>query len=199
MFVGLSGPASTGKTTILESIKEPLQAFAEKKGLNVMFREEQAREVFKAEFAEKYGDMDTLLARDPLRFQLRLSEVFLQDVFLARKKEDLVLSDRVGLDVLVYTNIHIMRGYRNLEYERQICANLKTTMLKVEKIFMTQPLGQVEQDGFRPGKYSEPLIRAHEENMFNVLGGTYPNTVWLPEGREDRISLIMSTITNHYN
>jgi len=42
-------------------------------------------------------------------------------------------------------------------------------------------------------------MRAYEENMFNVLGGTYPNTIWLPPGHDERINLIMSTVRGYYS
>ncbi len=198
MFLGLSGPASTGKTTIYEALKAPLLEFAAKKGLNVSFLVERAREVFANEFALEFETLEAMFNTAPLRYQLRLSEAFLEDAFQARNKNDLVISDRVGLDVLVYTNIQIARGFRDLALEEAIFENLKISMLKVDKIFMTRPFGTVEADGFRPQQYADPAMRAYEENLFNVLGGTYPNTIWLPEGCEERIDIIMSTIQSYY-
>lgn len=194
MFIGLSGPASTGKTTIFNSIKPHIQAFATAQGLTVHFIEERVRSIFQREFSGEFSSLEELLDNDPLRFQLRLSEAFVDDAYAARTRHELIVTDRVGLDVLVYTNVNMMRGFRDPALENRIFRNLKATMQKVDRIFMTRPLPSIEADGFRPPQYAAALNRSYEESLFDVLGGTYPHTVWLPSGREERINLIMATI-----
>lgn len=199
MLIGFSGPASTGKTGTFNAARPLVTAFAEEQGLTVHFIEERAREIYQSEFSKEFPTFEDLMDKDPLRYQLRLSEAFVDDAFSARGRNDLMISDRVGLDVLVYTQINMMRGFRDPSIETRIFKNLKATMQKVDRIFMTRPQSDaVEADGFRPSQYADQANRKYEENLFDVLGGTYPNTVWLPSTREGRVALIMATIRGLY-
>lgn len=198
MFRGsLTGPASSGKTTILNGLKAVLPTFAQAKGLEVVFQEERVRSIFEQEFQEEYGTFENLMAQRPLEFQLRASEVLMADAFAHQSRDIIVIADRAALDMLVYTTINIARGFRDPWIETMIFGNLKKAMLRVDKVFMTRPLPLVVNDGFRPDCYAGD-IRILEENLFNVLGGTHPNTVWLPTEHDARLDLIMNTIRGAY-
>lgn len=193
----LTGPASTGKTTILTQLMPEVHAFAEKKGLQVTFQEERIRTIFEQEYADRYPTFEAVMDSEPLEFQLKASEWFVRDAFSAQDRDSLVISDRFGLDVLVYTYVNLARGFHNPQIEETITANLKKAMLRIDKAFMTRPLARVEKDGFRPACY-DGRFRTMEENLFNVLGSTFPNTTWLPSGKDERIDHIMTTIKGVY-
>lgn len=191
-----SGAAGTGKSTLLSDVTAPITALAEKHGRKVVFQEERARKVFHEKFSSDYRSLEDLLQTDPLGYQLALAEAFSVDAQQALRNPHIIyIADRTGFDVAVYSMLLGGKGESDAYKIRRIFDLLHNSLHVVDHVFLTQPFGgTAERDGFRPAHYEDPAKRALEESMFSHIGVLFPNTTVLPDGRQERVQVVVGRI-----
>lgn len=122
VIIGISGPAATGKTTLLDDCRPLLSILAESLDMELEIRTERIRHLFQEQYASKWASLDQLLAKEPLELNMRLARLFHQEALedAASKRSKLIIYDRTALDVTAYSTIDIARGFRNRLLEEDI-------------------------------------------------------------------------------
>lgn len=171
----VSGPSSTGKSTLLASLKLALPG--------TLFIEEWARRLFKVRYACQYKSLDELLPEKAFEYQMALAELTLGNRFDGR----VTFIDRAPIDILVYSLMNI--GYIGVDITK-IMEILMISIKEVDTVFMTRDTGVYEDDGFRPVSYRAK--RGLEINMFEHFGEALGSKlVWLPDNTEARVEKVL--------
>lgn len=196
MYYAISGAAGSGKSTLLGDLKTPVEAFAATRGIPVVWQQERARLVYEQVYAKDYESFDALLKADPLGYQVRLAETFASDVAtVLANPHTLFIADRTGFDVAVYTMMLGGSGKAAAEMINRVFSTLHAALHAVDHVFLTSPLyEEVEKDGFRPGAYNDPAVRALEVNAFKHIGVLFPHVTPLPRDRAERVSTVLGVI-----
>ena len=184
----ISGPASTGKTTLLNLIQNQELPY------NIKYVPELIRTFIDRDewnkiknIPEKMFDLQWKMSR----YLIRQYNEYLID------KSDIVLLDRAPIDFIVYTLIQ----YSLLEKMTQIIQirlfnitnALKELTDKVTRIYQTQVNDNTfipEDDGFRPDIYLDQ--RQVEIDLFNEIN--IGNKIILPDDNNERVNIIVNDI-----
>jgi predicted ATPase len=172
----ISGPSSSGKTTLLEKLKQKLP--------EAIFVEEWARRVFHSKYSGAYANMDALLcSKDAFAYQLEMAQLTEGNRVLGR----VVVIDRAPIDILVYSLMNLANVGAGVT---QIMDIVLRSARDVDVVFMTKDIGKYEEDGFRPEAYRK--MRALELNLFQHFAEVIVNKlVWLPDGTEGRVNTVL--------
>lgn len=198
MILNITGPASTGKTTLVNDLKsytEELKKIFNVEEVKVLH--ETARGIFDRYFSNKYSTLEELLgnSRDAIEYHRYITINQLQTMSKYSNMPDtLLICDRCELDTMVYLSLN----YHNIQDEslreelevlyREMLRQLHESFLQSNNItFRTLPFKDVEHDGFRPGLYD--VLRQSECLGFDMI--TESVSILLPSGREERVNFIL--------
>lgn len=195
MLIGISGPACTGKTTLLEDLKPELERLCASGGIKLEIRTERIRHLYQQRYHDIYATLDDLLGADPLELDLALAEMFRAETDLRSGCGELIIYDRTALDVAAYTSLDKLRGFRNQGIEQRIDKALHGCLKRIDTTLMTWELPlETECDGFRSTAYLENKTRQQELDIFRMLGEAFHDTVWLPADRQARAAVAVEKI-----
>jgi nicotinamide riboside kinase len=195
MLVAISGPASSGKTTLLDDLRQPIKTIVG--NIPVVWQQERARLVYEVVYASKYDSFSDLLANAALDYQISLAEAFAADVAEVKANpEKIYIADRSGFDVAVYTMLIGGKGEEDAKKIERVFDLIHGSIHGVDMMFLTGPLPSgLMEDGFRPCQYSDPATRSMEVSIFRHLALMHANCIQLPPDRYERVQLISSNIS----
>ena len=190
MIIAFSGAGGTGKTTLAKKVTEVLW----KKGYDVGYVPETARIVLEW-FKDIYGDDITLAEIRSnyemfMEFEEQLLELHFVKETRARRRHDIVVSDRTVYDPLIYT--YITYGFVAVV---ELIKRVPKYVFDVDYdyIFMTHPFTYDEEildDGVRTPDVK--CIRKHHE-FFNKTIGNVAHHV-IVEDLDNRVKYVLNTI-----
>lgn len=206
MIVTLSGAGCTGKTTLLNFMKDNLGK--EYQGKNVSYHEEFIRNLFAEIYQEKYNTYEDLLLGDigDILDLHRYSADYFDSIMDRVDDSEIAIFDRAPLDISAYlfmnyyqrtkyidVNNHITsKFYNTIQYVNNICKKYKEKDPLV--FYTTADISiPVKRDGFRP----IALInnRDIEIKLFDLIfTGLNSGTIILPNGVEKRYNIITDAI-----
>lgn len=196
MIISISGPSSTGKTTLINKIKE--------KGMIGKYKEiivinEVIRDMFKNDFLPEVGTMENMMKDKQwvLKWVEKVGEVTSNHINNEIKKhvkdDTLIILDRCIVDHFIYSIMHTAKFDIPLNkfYKAIKTYNLSST--KIDYIFLTNvPENDFyDVDGVRPKDWEE--TRDLENSLFQLLFGN--NAIELPYDIDERINIIEKTIS----
>lgn len=184
MIISISGPSSTGKTTLFNALKINLNDFYTKTN--------DIKNIFIEEDFRRYVKNRQISLDDPeiaFNFQYDLLN---NSIELVPKIGSNFILDRCAYDTLVYGTLHFLRlenkeKYINKYIEYTIECN--ELLKNIKYIFLTQvKTDKIENDNIRPIIYEK--LRLQEINLFNTL---YKNlnikTIHLPLNLNDQLNI----------
>lgn len=177
----ISGPSSTGKSTLLAELKDQLP--------EVVFVEEWARRLFHSpKYSSRYADLDALISsKDAFAYQLEMAHLTEGNRVPGR----IVMVDRAPIDILVYSLMNLANVGAGVT---KIMDIVLQSAKDVDTIFMTRDIGKYEDDGFRPAAYRK--MRGLEISLFEHFAEVIANKlVWLPETTEARIQMVLKQMS----
>lgn len=201
MIITISGPSSTGKTSLVENLKKHQSYIESLAGMPVVFGNESVREVVNSQYEAKSLQDIFRDQEESLRLQFKVAE-YNKDLYttIAKANNKLYIFDRGPLDNLIYTLLcfnncsdELMVKYAN-DFSRY-CALNQWLTCNIDLILLTRPDDMVlapEDDGFRPDLFS--LLRCVETELFSLVFRGL-NTVDLPSDHNDRLVCFFSEIT----
>ena len=203
MIINISGASSTGKTSLVNTLKSYKPLLESIYNGSVVFGEESIREVASLHYEGKslqdifQNKEDSLKIQfDVARYNLKLYTELLKD------RQTLHIFDRGPIDNLIYTLLcyntspaEVMAKYAK---DFSLCCALNRSLSKyVDIIFLTKTdnLAETpEDDGFRPELFS--LLRKAEVELFNSILDK-PNITELPSDCNERIFTFFRTLQNY--
>lgn len=206
MLIYIPGMSSTGKTTLLNRIRELSEdgLFQKILGLpphKVEFIAEFTRSVFKQE-APAYMTYEDLIShpRECLIFQQRVAEALKWKMQTTpyNVPDRIFICDRAPIDY----RINLMLNYNtgDPEWMKELEDHYRaidwdfSQLPEADFTFMTNPYSnwnKVEYDGFRPEKYA--YRRVIEEQAFKLASAVSGIRI-LPDGVDDRVGFIIRSI-----
>jgi len=206
MIITVSGAACTGKTTILEYIKD----IVKQKGYcwdYVHFYEEFIRTMFDEKYSSKYESFADLLQGDPLdiiQLHKDTARKFNDVLWSSDTRTDILIFDRCPIDINIYMymNVAPYLDDSNIRYEyRKAAAYVRRCIDDFlnhdPKMFFTRPFSdEVEQDGFRP--MSLINRRSLELSLFDKEFFSHPGVILLPDSLEDRKEMLDEIFENYF-
>lgn len=205
MIIAISGPSSTGKTTLLQDLYRRSDVLKlATNATEIVLVKETARSLFEDYFSDRYHSFEELLGndRDTMEFQILVAKD--QIASYAEYNEDkstLYLCDRCPLDTMVYLALNYQYASKEVrvEYSSKYLAIMKELLECYNnsdiKAYRTFPFSDesIEADGFRPIQYT--YRRQAELMAFDLMN---VNLVELPDNRHDRVEIILNDILlNH--
>jgi len=208
MIITISGPSSTGKTTLFEKLKKNESLIQSIYGGDVVFVEELVRSTIK----DNYGDntsFEDIVQRDDdaIKLQLMISDKirsYYEEMIY--NKDRLYICDRCPLDNVAYNllNYQCNNPKVMLKYSQKLsdaCSMMRALTSYVDRIYLTsvdrENEKSVERDGFRPTSYE--YRRQLEIELFNVIFDFNPKVVMLPSVSNDRINVIITDLARLFN
>ena len=201
MIITISGPSSTGKTSLLESLKD-YQDFIERVAKRpVVFGKESIREVVSQRYGQK--SLQDIFAdpEESIKLQFEVAR-YNQDLYASLMKNSDVLHiyDRGPLDNLIYTLLCYNSAPEKLlqKYSKDFskyCALNRALSNCINTIFLTKIdyyMDHPEDDGFRPELFS--ALRKVEIELFNTIFEKNNRVVNLPSSSSERLSAVLSKI-----
>lgn len=196
MIISISGPSSTGKTTLINKIKEKGMIGKYKK---IIVINEVIRDMFKNDFLPEVGTMENMMKDKQwvLKWVEKVGEVTSNHINNEIKKhvkdDTLIILDRCIVDHFIYSIMHTAKFDIPLNkfYKAIKTYNLSST--KIDYIFLTNvPENDFyDVDGVRPKDWEK--TRDLENSLFQLLFGN--NAIELPYDIDERINLIEKTIS----
>lgn len=182
MVISISGPSSTGKTTLIKALKQECT--------NCIFIDEVFRKII-----NQYN-VDFNNAEEAFNFQCELCKHMTYQNMLNKT----IILDRCNFDTIVYTTLHFLRLKEKEKYIIQYLNAVKyceDSLSSINYIFLTQPYTiNIENDGVRPQIYN--ILRQQEIDLFNKLYYSRqeykPKLILLPFNLNMQIALIKDYI-----
>ena len=193
MIITISGPSSTGKTSMIENLKAH-QAYIESlAGMPAVFGRESVREVVGSQYGAKSLQEIFQDQEEALKLQFKVAE-YNKELYtgIAGDKGRLHIFDRGPLDNLIYTLLCFSSCPSSLmakhasEFSRR-CALNQCLAGSVDLTLLTRPDDMVlapEDDGFRPDLFA--ALRCAETELFSLVFRGL-NAVCLPSDHNDRL------------
>lgn len=173
----ISGPSSTGKSTLLAELKKHLP--------DAVFVQEWARHLFETKYKSEYRDLDHLLAEKAYEFQTELAKMTVGNSIPGKT----VIVDRAPLDIFIYSLLNM--GGVGVKGLMEIMQIVISSCQDVDAVFMTKDLGFYEDDGLRSDLYRKN--RQTEVYMFeHYPDAMMKNVIWLPNNTDERVQTILS-------
>lgn len=200
MIITISGAACTGKTTLLESIKERVVSSSHKR---VHCYAEFIRSSFDDHYSNKYKDFADLLSGDPvdiIDIHKETARLF-NEILWSSNLDDILLFDRSPLDISIYMylnikdhlilNNDIIHKYRAASNYVHRC--ISDFLNHNPIVYYARPFSDiVEEDGFRPTSLIDR--RELELSFFDKEFLSLPNVHILPDSLSDRVHIVSSMI-----
>lgn len=198
MIITISGAACTGKTTLINCLKNRLV------DTRVKYYEEFIRTMFDKKYSSKYSSFQDLLlgdSQDIIDIHRDTAEYFID---LIRNYEDdstIMIFDRSPIDIAIYLYLNI----RDSLIDTKVAAAYETAANYIRECILefihynptmlyTRPFKDViDDDGFRP--QSLIIKRELEVYMFDRAFGEI-DAVSLPPELEERVSTIQDIVNN---
>ena len=200
MRVFISGMSSTGKTTLINYIKDNLDIFKSFVGIkNIVFMDELARKFFE-DHNKGYSTYEELLCnyRDCLDYWEDLIKEFNNSMHNTNASNYIYIIDRAPIDYRINLTLNYTAGtpkemaqaadsYDNLYHRIWLTS-------PSDLIFMTNPKladTEVEDDGFRP--MSLQYRRSLEKSLFEMASKD-TSVIMLPSSTEKRFVKVVNEI-----
>ena len=198
MIISISGPSSTGKTTLINRIKERGQLGKYHK---IVIINEVIRDIFKNEFLPKVGSMENMMKDKEivLEWVERVGQATSDHISSEIKKnldeDTLIILDRCIIDHFIYSIMHTAKFDIPLDRFFKAIKTYKLSDDKIDYVFLTSiPENDFyDIDGIRPKDWEE--TRGLENSLFQLLFAN--NSVKLPYDIDERISIIENTISQN--
>lgn len=195
MVISISGPASTGKTTLINKIKEKGMIGKYK---NIIVINEVIRDIFKNEFLPEVGTMENMMKNKQwvLKWVEKVGEAtsnhINNEIKQHYKDDTLIILDRCIVDHFIYSIMHTAKFDIPLNEFSKAIKTYNLSSIKIDYIFLTSvPKNDFyDIDGVRPKDWEE--TRDLENSLFQLLFGN--NAIKLPYDIDERINLIEKTI-----
>ena len=186
MIISISGPSSTGKTTLLHALQTQVD--------NCLFQEESFRLFIKDK---------NINFNDPVEafnFQVDLSN-YMNNVIhtnMYYSNYTHIISDRCLFDSIVYSLLHFNRLSNQIIYMPKLLEiiSIYLKQLKyIDKIFLTFGTNEVEDDHVRPRIYAK--LRQEELYLFRHLSSLLNQKIcMLPSTTKERIQTIQKYLNS---
>lgn len=191
MIISISGPSSTGKSTLISALKEYY-------GDGCVIMSEVIRESL-AEMLKTYGSLNGIYEdKDAtLKSIEKLCDDYCNSVLkLPYLDSKPIIMDRCHIDGIVYALINTLPFDGCDEVVSKVVTRYLSTPIEFDKVYFTVPSDddKIEDDGFRSMQllHRRPL----EVNLFKMYH-TQRNAVVLPDGVYKRVHLIVSDIEKY--
>ena len=183
MIISISGPSSTGKTTLFNTLKKEFNN-------KIIF----INEVFREYIINNQIDFNN--AEEAFNFQCDLCKHMIYQNTLNK----IIILDRCNFDTIVYMTLHFLRLQNKEKYIIQFLNHIKIceeSLLYINFIFLTQAQTlMIKDDGIRPQIYN--ILRSQEIDLFNKLYYSRqeykPKLILLPFNINMQIALIKQYI-----
>lgn len=201
MILAISGPSSTGKTTLLRDLYKRSHVLGlATNAKEIILVEETARTLFEDYFSDRYDTFEELLGndKDTMEFQLLVAKDQLASYEEYKANDhNLYLCDRCPLDTMVYLSLNYQ--YASAEVREQYRTKYLDTLKKLWdcyhdaniRTYRTFPFPDesIEADGFRPIQYT--YRRQAELLAFDLMN---VNMLSLPANRHSRIETVLNNL-----
>lgn len=195
MIISISGPSSTGKTTLINKIKK-LGKLGDFKKIIVV--NEVIRDMFQHEFLPKVGSMENMMKdkETVLQWIKKVGENTRNHIDKEIKKADsdaLIILDRCIIDHFIYSIMHTTKFEIPLHEFYQAIRTYQPCNEKIDYIFLTNVPNDdfYDVDGIRPQDWAE--TRDLENSLFQLL---FKNcSIELPYDIDERIKVIEKVIS----
>lgn len=201
MIITISGPSSTGKTSLIENLRKHQEYLESLVQMPVVFGNESVREVVSSQYKLKSLQDIFKDQEESLKLQFKVAE-YNKSLYSSIIKDNhcLYIFDRGPLDNLIYTLLcfnncssDLMLKYAN-DFSNY-CALNQWLSENIDLILLTKPDDAVlspEDDGFRPDLFS--LLRCVETELFKLVFRGL-KVVDLPSDHNDRLVCFFSEVT----
>lgn len=200
MIITISGAACTGKTTLLNKIRE----LAKESNQDIKCYGEFIRLMFDDKYSDKYRDFADLLNGNPMdiiNIHKDTAKYFNEVLWSNNLYDANIIFDRSPLDISIYLymnlqgyldNAVVMEEYRRASY---YIYNASQNFMKYKPtMFYTRPFSsKIEDDGFRP--MSLIHRRELELSLFDKEFLSLPGVHLMPSGLEDRLEYVQSVLS----
>lgn len=200
MRVFISGMSSTGKTTLINYIKDNLDIFKAFVGIkNVVFIDEIARKFFE-EHNKGYSTYEKLLCnyRDCLDYSEELIDEFNNSMHDTNASNYIYIIDRAPIDYRINLTLNYTAGSsKEMTWAAEYYDNLYHRIWSTspsDLIFMTNPKladAGVYDDGFRPIGLQ---YRRHLEKSLFEMAAKDTSVILLPSSTEKRFAKVVNEI-----
>lgn len=196
MIVSLSGPQSTGKTTLFNHLKQVLPV--QLPSVNFHFMEEDARVIWE-ELKLKYQSFESFIDKHGYGlWQFLIYKKSVETLETAIElvtncsKPTVVVLDRSILDCIVYTQL--LLDY-NDEYYKRIMSGCRDHLHKIDLFLFTTPLydSAFEEDELRIVFRNNYLKEVMFFELFHYLGEV------LPTSMDERVKVATKVIASKLN
>lgn len=204
MIICISGPSSTGKTTLINELKDYKELIELIYGIGrVQFSTEYIRDYVEKEYPNKTFDEIISVPENAIQLQFKIADITYNEfIRMLKDRSVLYICDRCPLDNLVYNILNYHCNDRDLmikyseEFSRT-CSIVRSLSNYVDRIYLTQVdvsnEKSVVKDGFRPESYE--YRRQLEVELFNSIFEFNPKVCKIPSSRNDRISTILQDLS----
>ena len=195
MIISISGPSSTGKTTLINHIKEKGRLG---KYNNIVVINEVIRDIFKNDFLPKVGSMENMMKNKEyvLQWVKRVGESssmhIEKEISKCNDDNTLIILDRCIIDHFIYSIMHTAKFDIPLDEYYKVISSYKLSKQKIDYIFLTSiPENDFyDVDGVRPQDWAE--TRNLENELFQLLFSNF--AIELPYDINERILIIEEKI-----
>lgn len=203
MILSISGPSSTGKTTLINDLYKNGNVLKSLTGTeNVVKVEETARGLFTEHFGKKYPSFEELLKNgaDTMEFEFIVARDQIHKYAkYAQDNTTLYLCDRCPLDTMVYLALNYQ--YANQKVRESYSSRYQSMLTNLKdcydrsasqmRVYKTLPFSDesIEDDGFRPMQY---VYRRQAELLaFDLLT---TDLLILPSDRQERVQVVLDNL-----
>lgn len=206
MIINISGPASTGKTSLWETLKQHRPLIGAICGREIEFVPESIREVVRTNMSKYNADnLKDLFADLDKTLRLQFDITFFNYGLYRRLAEDrakVFICDRGPLDNYIYTFLRYATASKAKQskyiFEFQRSCNLnKIIMPCVDLHFATSIFysgGVVEDDGFRP-----EFDRCFYMQECELFGNMLRDAIKLPSDSDERLVTFFEVLRGEFN
>lgn len=197
MIISISGPSSTGKTTLIKRIKEKGKLG---KYNNIVVINEVIRDIFKNDFLPRVSSMENMMKNKEyvLEWVERVGESssmhIEKEISKYNNDDTLIILDRCIIDHFIYSIMHTAKFDIPLDQFYKAISSYKLSKQKIDYIFLTSiPENDFyDVDGVRPQDWAE--TRDLENGLFQLLFRNF--AIELPYDINERIRIIEEKINS---
>lgn len=202
MIIAISGPSSTGKTTLFNKLKNEHKDFIESVYHNgkVVFHEESIRKIIENEYSIPFEE----IIKNPetaVKLQLRIAdEMYESTKMMLSDFTTLYICDRCPLDNIVYNIMNYQSDnpdfmIKHAEDLSHACSIMRSMYHYIDRIYLTSVDrdSTIVRDGFRPTGYEHR--RQLEIELFNTIFDFSNKVLKLPSTMNERITTILSDLS----
>lgn len=205
MIITVSGPSSTGKTSLVERLKDYTSLLESISGRNIVFGQEGIKEIAETEYSGRSLQDIFQNKEESLKIQFRVAELNLRlYTDMLKHDENLYIYDRGTLDNLIYTILcynacsqAVMTNHAE-DFSRY-CALNRSLAKFVDLVFLTKVdnlIDRPEEDGFRPELFT--VLRKTETELFNTVFDI-PGVIPLPSDSNERLVTFFDSLRRYIN